>query len=435
MSIPLDRLYDHLYHKSNHDILIYGWIPHGSKKLEDFSMLRRPNVEGTIHDMTTPMMIMHDQEPLDFNLWSRDDFALFWERYGIKRNRTKYYTDIKLIDFQVSLHLRSVTENEQNLYDYTMLAHSEQNSVQVDQYRQNGFIPIYYWSHALIAVDWFRYAVHDPLLEYDINNINKDFLIYNRAWSGSREYRLTFIEMLANSELASQCLTTFSPVDDGQHYTQHQFKNPILQINHNRLQEIFPLNQHPSSASADYNSLDYTQSGIEVVLETLFDDTRWHLTEKTLRPIACGKSFMLAATPGSLQYLKNYGFETFGEYINEEYDLIANPRDRLQAIISEMTRIAELPVKQKKKLWQQMHRIAKRNQQRFFSSAWQDSIEQEFYCNIDRAINEMKQNCTGKHWKKTKTLLPSIEFFKENPDQQEAPEHTQILNRWLEQHN
>jgi hypothetical protein len=410
-------------------MLIYGWVPHGSKKLEDFKMLRPLSDDSWTCEMTTPTIIMHDQEPLQFDLWSRNDFAQAWERYVVKRKRIEHHRDIKLIEYQINLHLRGVTKEGSNLYDYTIIAHSEQNSDQVEQYKQNGFIPVYFWSHALIAADWFRYAQHDPLLEHNIENISQDFLIYNRAWSGSREYRLTFTEMLANSTIISNCLTTFSPVDDGQHYTQHQFKNPILQINHNRLQEIFALNKHLSSASADYNNLDYKQSGIEIVLETLFDDTRWHLTEKTLRPIACGKPFMLAATPGSLQYLKNYGFETFGEYINEDYDLTVNPRDRLQAIVSEMKRIAELPNEQKRKLWQQLHVISNRNQQKFFNTAWQDSIEQEFYYNLDHAMNKMKQNCTGKHWKKLKTVLSSIGSFNF------VPEDIQILDHWLEQHN
>jgi hypothetical protein len=46
------------------------------------------------------------------------------------------------------------------------------------------------------------------------------------------------------------------------------------------------------------------------VAETVFD-TRIHLTEKTLRPIACGHPFILAAGPGSLKYLQTYGFRTF----------------------------------------------------------------------------------------------------------------------------
>jgi hypothetical protein len=69
------------------------------------------------------------------------------------------------------------------------------------------------------------------------------------------------------------------------------------------------------------------------VLETLFDDHRWHLTEKSLRPIACGKPFVLMATPGSLQYLRQYGFKTFDGLIDETYDSIQNPKQRLQAVL------------------------------------------------------------------------------------------------------
>jgi hypothetical protein len=39
MSVPLERLYHYLVNCVNHDLLIYGWIPHGSTKLEDFCML------------------------------------------------------------------------------------------------------------------------------------------------------------------------------------------------------------------------------------------------------------------------------------------------------------------------------------------------------------------------------------------------------------
>ena len=86
------------------------------------------------------------------------------------------------------------------------------------------------------------------------------------------------------------------------------------------------------------------------MLETLFDDTRWHLTEKSLRPSACGKPFMLAATAGSLQYLRSYGFKTFSGLIDESYDLIVEPHLRLQSIAQEMQRISQLSPNKKYKL-------------------------------------------------------------------------------------
>jgi hypothetical protein len=140
------------------------------------------------------------------------------------------------------------------------------------------------------------------------------------------------------------------------------------------------------------------------VLETLFDDSRWHLTEKALRPIACGKPFMLVATAGSLTYLRSYGFETFGNLIDESYDLETDPVARLAAVIQEMSRISSLNTSDKIVLWNQLHQIAERNKQRFFSAEWQAGIVQEYVDNINQAMVTMNDNCTGKHWKQYREL-------------------------------
>jgi hypothetical protein len=250
--------------------------------------------------------------------------------------------------------------------------------------------------------------VHDPVLQYDTNAFTQDFLIYSRAWSGTREYRLTFADRLVHAGLAEYCRTSFAPVDSDVHYSQHKFVNPNLAITRTDLEIALPQNTHDSHASADYNNLDYAQTGMEIVLETLFDDSRWHLTEKALRPIACGKPFMLVATAGSLQYLRSYGFETFGDFIDESYDLETDPVARLNAVIQEMTRISSLADSDKIVLWNQLHQIAERNKHRFFSADWQASIVHESVDNMNRAMLTMNQHCTGKHWKQYRELERTI---------------------------
>jgi hypothetical protein len=203
------------------------------------------------------------------------------------------------------------------------------------------------------------------------------------------------------------------------HYGQHKFVNPVLAIARTDLETVLPPNTHNSHASADYNNLDYAQTGIEIVLETLFDDSRWHLTEKALRPIACGKPFMLVATAGSLKYLRSYGFETFGNLIDESYDLETDPVARLAAVIQEMTRISSLNPSDKIVLWNQLHRIAERNKQRFFSAEWQASIVQEYVDNMNQAIITVNQHCTGKHWKQLQEIdrITGISHPQEEVDQ------------------
>jgi hypothetical protein len=78
---------------------------------------------------------------------------------------------------------------------------------------------VYYWSHGVIARDWFRYAQYVS----QEKKINTTFLIYNRAWSGTREYRLRFAELLIHLNLQEHCKTSVNPVEPelGLHYNLH----------------------------------------------------------------------------------------------------------------------------------------------------------------------------------------------------------------------
>jgi hypothetical protein len=387
MSVPLDRLYNHIDSLCDHDVIIYRFFPHGSKKLSDLKMLKSWN---WFEYMTQPMAIFHDQEPLNYNLYSQQDVLLTIEPYGVPK---------VMQDIAKHTHLRGVTSGILGVYDKSIIVHSEKNSSEIQKYEHNDFVGVYWWSHAAIARDWFRYAEHDPNLTFYPKHTHKDFLIYNRAWQGTREYRLKFAELLVQSNLIKDCNTKFSATDSQQHYSQRQFVNPQFQIS-TVLENYIPTNNHDASASADYDSTDYRTSSMEVVLETLFDDTRWHLTEKSLRPIAIGKPFVLMSTPGSLKYLRSYGFETFAPLIDESYDSIANPVDRMQAVIKEMQRICQLSAGAKTALYQKLNVIAARNKQRFFSSAWQDQIFAELKTNLEEKISYLNNNCiSAKFWK------------------------------------
>jgi hypothetical protein len=300
------------------------------------------------------------------------------------------------IDFLSKMHLRGLIftyiGDKFTVHDKVIILHSEKRSDQLQIYESNDYVGIYYWSHALIAADWFRYAPHDPRLKVNFTHVQKDFLIYNRAWSGTREYRLTFMHSVVRQQLHAHCLTSFAESDNGCSYLDHEFNNPILAVDTAGLAAHFPTNTHDSAASADYNNNDYACTAIEVVLETLFDDSRLHLTEKTLRPIACGRPFILMATHGSLQYLRDYGFRTFDGLIDETYDTIKDSKQRLDAVVHEMSRIAAMGKTEKHRLWIKLYEISEFNQQLFFSQDWQKSIHQEFLTNLSTAVGILNQS-------------------------------------------
>lgn len=389
MSIPIDKLYHYFHDSVNHNITIYRWTPHGSKKLTDLHPLRP--ITSILDSVITPVMICHDQEPLDYYCHEcKETKKEILADKLLHHDKISSLPEFSSVYDMPGLRLRS---GFGNLHDLMLLTHSEINSSQIKIYEDNGFVPVYIWSHAIIARDWYRYAEIDPTLL--VNSVKYDFLIYNRAWSGTREYRLKFAELIVAKSLASNCLMGFSPYDTSEHYTNHKFKNNAFNISANNLEHNFFLNTADANSSADYVNTDYAQCGIEVVLETLFDDSRWHLTEKSLRPIACGKPFILAATPGSLRYLKSYGFETFDGILDESYDNIVDPVQRLNAIVAEMQRISNMHKDQKAQMLSQLNLISQRNKQRFFSVAFQEQVMQEYKENFYQGYSKVQNSRHG----------------------------------------
>ena len=397
MSVPLDRLYNFLHDVCNHcDLIIYGFFPHGSRKITNIRTLLTENYTDNCYERyeeryqnlpNKKIVFIHDQEPLNFDLYSQPDvFESLYPDFKIMQNQDDFITSmVKALAEKIVSDLNLKIIFAFLLYKIpVLLIHSEQRSSNLQKYQNIDFVGVYWWCHAVIARDWFRYAQHDVLLSKRMPQ--QDFLIYNRAWSGTREYRLKFAELVVDHDMYSYCMMGFNS-EDSVDYRQHQFQNKGFQIQRQDLEQYFFHNTSNSLASADYCTHDYQTTNIEVVLETLFDDDRLHLTEKTLRPIACGHPFILAATQGSLEYLRGYGFKTFDNIIDETYDTIADPAQRLQAILIEMKRIATLPNNAKQQIYDSLRSIAAYNQQRFFSVEWHDQLIREFKENFDSAID------------------------------------------------
>jgi hypothetical protein len=404
MSVPLDRLYHYLANVVNHDLIIYGWTTHGSRNLEDLFPLNSYSNFDFFH---LPHVLAHDQEPLIYNYYDKAQIQ------ELAKNRFQTHGPLVLVkeevlDYYANWYLKAIL-SPVNKFDKTILLHSEKNSEQVSLFEQNAFVPVYYWSHAVIALDWFRFAEHDPNLVANQVDFDKDFLVYNRAWSGTREYRLYFTEQILQKNLLPGTNIKFSQCDSGANYVDHQFVNLDFAITDFDMHKKIQPNTALSSASADYTAHDYNTCAVEVVLETLFDDSRLHLTEKTLRPIACGKPFVLAATAGSLQYLRDYGFKTFSGLIDESYDTILNNRHRLDAVLAEMQRINNLDRDSKLQLFKQLHTIAKYNQTHFFNNLF-STVVQEYQQNLDQAMATMHQHCTGRHLSAVVKILKTIKF-------------------------
>jgi hypothetical protein len=365
MTVPSHNLYDFVHQVTENQYWLMYFYPWGDKDMNnlidyfDPQTARNYNNESnglrpeTIlatkffpkHQLSyqvvrnfQPVLLCYDQEPLNFDLY---------------QSPNEYEKKHCLPNFNLRTSIPTSWQKQ------WILLHSEKNSSELARYESTGnYAGAYWWSHAVIALDWYRYAQHDQTLQHI--DPKKLFLVYAREWSGTRKYRKDFLQMI-------------KPFD-----------------NHCQIGSVNPDQAITSTSSAIYNSDDFNHTAISVVLETLFDDPRIHLTEKILRPIACGHPFILAAGPGSLKLLKHYGFETFDPWINESYDNIKNSNDRLLSIVEEMRRISQMSADQQRYVIDSCRAVAKRNQQRFFSGEFFDTIIAELKENVLQA-NEKTQ--------------------------------------------
>lgn len=388
-------MYNYLDSITSDHTLIYQFSPAGSRNLANISELR-PRTQNTHESFVrTVPMLMHDQEPLDPDYYNNSylqENLSNWYRATFPGWETFYNSNPDIREHRNAQNLAALFDGT-GLYDTFLLCHSEYNSRSVQFYEQLGFHSVFWWSHAVIARDWYRYAQIDPLLK--TNQEHKlHFNIYNRAWKGTREYRIKFTDLMISTGLAESSNITFNPVDTNTHYQDHEYRNSAFQPRNDL--SVLPVNRSSSHSSAGYNAQDYADTWIDVVLETVFDDQRVHLTEKILRPIACGKPFVLAAGPGSLEFLKHYGFRTFEPWIDEGYDKETDSSKRLQRIVYALKRARDISDNASAR--QQLQEIADYNQRRFFSERFFEQVVNEFKNNYTQALEKVEHSLHGQRW-------------------------------------
>ena len=345
MSVPTSNLYNFVAQALKNQYLVKHFYPWGEKGFANI-IINEQDIYPDLMYRHVPVLLCHDQEPLDFELYSDRNMLEQLDQIPQPQQRDiRYYLDR---DYK-NLNLRWVHPEHKSSY-WTLL-HSELNSPQVTQYESTGlFKCAYWWSHALIALDWYRFARYDNRLTDKSQPIKANFLVYARGTTGKRAYRKLFLEHL-----------------------QH--------INSVQLGSIDPTAVVTSDSSATYNPQDFAQTRCSIVLETVYDQ-RIHLTEKTLRPLACGHPFLILNGPGALETIRSYGFKTFQPYINESYDSEQDPGKRMNAVLAEMRRINNSSEKYQKYIWDGCAEIAAYNKQLFFDDKFLWSVKTELRRNV-----------------------------------------------------
>jgi hypothetical protein len=88
----------------------------------------------------------------------------------------------------------------------------------------------------------------------------------------------------------------------------------------------------------------YNRAAIAIESETFLEDYLDYnpgFAEKTMRPLILGNPFLVYNNRGTLATLREMGFETFSNIIDESYDTILNPQKRFETILNEVGRLSK----------------------------------------------------------------------------------------------
>jgi len=252
--------------------------------------------------------------------------------------------------------------------------------------RTYGFVPHYYFFHGWAALDWFR-GYNRSFLMPDIKDrrIRHTFVMPNRIVAGEREHRLILLYHIFRQNMHNNHISCPS-ICPAENVSILDAIKP-LETRYTDIAEVFSNTQFPKSfvgeANAPMHSYQLSlfpecaESLLYLVTETIATGRRNHLTEKTFKPIALKMPFVIAGTAHSLEYLRSYGFQTFGTLWDESYDLELDDDVRLAKIAETLKHIDELPAQCKQKLLQQAGSICEHNYNHFYSGAFEAILWQE----------------------------------------------------------
>ena len=286
-----------------------------------------------------------------------------------------------------------VTNDETSRKLLRILANSETSQIKKVVCRERVMLDWYFFFHGFAALDWFRdsqYITDDPGFE-------KIFCSLSHLVREKRSYRISLTARLVWQELhrfgdislhaskqdcIDECDSQNSLLSSGEkRLVAHMIESVALPLTlHDN-----PVNGNFSAHYGHQEHRLWQKSLWHLVNETVFYDSKLHLTEKIFKPIVAMRPFILVAAPGNLQYLRRYGFKTFGSWIDESYDLVEDPSLRLDMITSEISKLCAMTRPQIDEMYQDMRPVLAYNKKHFFGE-FRNIIVDELVDNFDSCL-------------------------------------------------
>ena len=345
-------------------------------------------------------VFMHDQEPIELDLFEPLFQEVILRNYDItnqhRRNRSLVFPDwttqskhnqsIKDLKTDFDLFLRDhqhllsqILELNKNVFTQGHVIVSERGERVQQLCNHYGWKSHYYFYHGWACLDWYR--GYDRAFLIDRARDRRPtctFMSPNRIVGGQRDHRVLFLynifkHGLAHNHISAPRTCQYEGVDISsiaQKYTNvyQDISNVFEQAD---LPRMFAGEDTQQMTSCWLSNFDEARDSlIYVPTETVYFGQRTHITEKTFKAIALEMPFVLVATAGSLEYLREYGFKTFDGIIDESYDTETDDVVRIEKVVKLLKDLDNLSVEQRQQIHQACLPIVEHNFNHFYGGGF-----------------------------------------------------------------
>lgn len=327
-------------------------------------------------------VFMHDQEPVHLDLHA----PLFDEVR--KRNVDLWHRDFEepVGNIRIMRRLR----DKPNPFGHVIT--SEKGRFVKELCDHYDWTPHYYFFHGWACLDWFRgYDRSFIMPRARDRRPSRAFMSPNRIIAGKRDHRVLFLYHIFKRELTNNWISAprtcaYEKIDITEVASKYSNTYQDIQqvLDRAPLPMIFPGESTQEMASCWLtNQEQAADSLVYVPTETVFFGERLHITEKTFKAIAMEMPFVLLAPAGSLSYLRDYGFQTFGHVFDESYDQETDDLVRVKRVVDLLEDLDRLSPAQKQDLHQACLSTVEHNYHHFYHGGFADILWRELLDMLD----------------------------------------------------
>jgi hypothetical protein len=248
---------------------------------------------------------------------------------------------------------------------------------------QYGWQSHYYFYHGWACQDWFRGYDKTFLIPRARERApTRTFMSPNRIVAGKRDHRVLFLynvfkNQLEHNHISAPRICQYENLDISTVATKYCSTYPDIKqvLNQASLPRLFAGEESQQMTSCWLsNFTEAADSLVYVPTETVYFGHRTHITEKTFKAIALEMPFVLVSPAGSLEYMREYGFQTFADVFDESYDQETNDIVRIEKVVKLLKELDMLSVKERQQIHQACLPAVEHNYNHFYHGGLTDVL-------------------------------------------------------------